>query len=116
MLVGRARAQVWLPASTVSTSPWVTCPCSCPLCLLQAAPAPRPPSAQRVYSLGDEEEEEHGGAGADGAERGAWAAELGLLALHASVLLPKQVRLSEAYCMCAVGVWLAGTTWALDQQ
>ncbi len=58
----------------------------------QATPAPRPPSAQRVYSLGDEEEEEQGGSAVDSAERGAWAAELGLLALHASVLLPTQVR------------------------
>lgn len=57
----------------------------------QAAPAPRPPSAQQVYSLGDEEEEEPGELAADGAARGAWVAELGLLALHAAVLLPKQV-------------------------
>jgi hypothetical protein len=64
-----------------------------------------------MYSLGEEEEEEEEGAAAAGQERGAWAAELGLLALHACVVLPPQVgwvpggghaRLGTP-CSCAVG-------------
>lgn len=62
-----------------------------------------PPSPAGVYSLGDEEEEElaspeaagvaaTAGAAASGEERAQWAAQLGLLALQAGVVLGAEVR------------------------
>lgn len=44
-----------------------------------------------VFSLGEEEE---AGDLAEAFPPGLWAAELALLALHAGIILPQQVRLS----------------------
>lgn len=87
------QSQPWHAHTCMRPSPPPpTAPCTSSwLPHLQAAPAPRPSSVQRVYSLGDEEEEEDGSQALDAAARDAWAAELGLLALHSCVLLPKQV-------------------------
>jgi hypothetical protein len=53
----------------------------------QAASGAEAQRTPQVYSLGDDEDEEPG----LGGEAGAWAAELGLLALQAGVLLAPQV-------------------------
>lgn len=47
-----------------------------------------------IFSLAEEEEEEEGGnvLMVDGYSSATWAAELGMLALHAGVLLTEEVR------------------------
>ena len=55
-----------------------------------------------VFSLGEEEEEEAGvlaEAGGGATPPGLWAAELALLALHAGIILPQQVRVKKCFCL-----------------
>ena len=88
-------ASDWLELTNAGCQ--ASCCCRPLTCLLPYLPQATPkqerrPAEAQVYSLGDEEEEEAAaGPGEEGAAgRGAWAAELGLLALHAAVLVPRQ--------------------------
>jgi hypothetical protein len=58
---------------------------------MQAVPARKPQREQQIYSLMDDEEEEVMGEAAGASGRGAWAAELGLLALDCCVALQPRV-------------------------